>query len=51
VVERPLHIDRLTLRPATTADAGPTWNFRQFASVIEWLTGCPADCSRSISVS
>jgi hypothetical protein len=43
VVERPLHIERLTLRPATSADAGPTWNFQQFASVIEWLTGCPAD--------
>ena len=40
---RPLRTERLTLRPATTGDADPTWKFRQLPSVNEWLTGCPAD--------
>jgi RimJ/RimL family protein N-acetyltransferase len=40
---RPLHTERLTLRPATEADAGATWRFRRLESVNEWLTGCPAD--------
>jgi RimJ/RimL family protein N-acetyltransferase len=43
VLERALHTERLTLRPATADDAGPTWRFRQLESVNEWLTGCPAD--------
>jgi RimJ/RimL family protein N-acetyltransferase len=43
VLERPLHTERLTLRPATADDAGPTWTYRQLDSVNEWLTGCPAD--------
>ena len=43
VLERPLDTERLTLRPATAADADPTWKFRQLDSVNEWLTGCPAD--------
>jgi RimJ/RimL family protein N-acetyltransferase len=43
VLERPLHTERLTLRPATAEDADPTWKFRQLKSVNEWLTGCPAD--------
>jgi len=43
VVERPLHTERLTLRPATADDADPTWRFRRLESVNEWLTGCPAD--------
>jgi RimJ/RimL family protein N-acetyltransferase len=43
VLERPLHTERLTLRPATADDADPTWTFRRLESVNEWLTGCPAD--------
>jgi RimJ/RimL family protein N-acetyltransferase len=43
VLEHPLHTERLTLRPATTDDAEPTWKFRRLESVNEWLTGCPAD--------
>jgi hypothetical protein len=43
VLERPLHTERLTLRPATAGDADSTWTFRQLESVNEWLTGCRAD--------
>jgi RimJ/RimL family protein N-acetyltransferase len=43
VLERPLHTERLTLRPATAADAGATWRYRRLDSVNEWLTGRPAD--------
>ncbi|MGB8385405.1 MAG: GNAT family N-acetyltransferase, partial [Dermatophilaceae bacterium] len=43
MLERPLHTERLTLRPATADNADPTWKFRQLESVNEWLTGCPAD--------
>jgi RimJ/RimL family protein N-acetyltransferase len=43
VLERPLHTERLTLRPATAEDADPTWKYRRLESVNEWLTGCPAD--------
>jgi RimJ/RimL family protein N-acetyltransferase len=43
VLERPLHTERLTLRPATAADAESTWEFRRLEAVNEWLTGCPAD--------
>jgi RimJ/RimL family protein N-acetyltransferase len=43
VLERPLHTERLTLRPATADDADSTWKYRQLESVNEWLTGCPAD--------
>src|SRR3954471_21164691 len=43
VLERPLHTERLTLRPATAEDADPTWKFRRLESVNEWLTGSPAD--------
>lgn len=43
VLERPLHTQRLTLRPATTDNADPTWRFRRLESVNEWLTGYPAD--------
>ena len=46
VLERPLRTERLTLRPATIDDAGPTWTFRRLESVNEWLTGCPADLDR-----
>jgi hypothetical protein len=43
VLERPLHTERLTLRPATAGDADSTWRFRQLESVKEWLTGGRAD--------
>src|SRR5581483_4720820 len=43
VLPRRLHTDRLMLRPATVADADPTWRYRRLESVNEWLTGCPAD--------
>jgi RimJ/RimL family protein N-acetyltransferase len=43
VLERPLHTNRLTLRPATADDAEPTWNYRRLDSVNEWLTGSPTD--------
>jgi RimJ/RimL family protein N-acetyltransferase len=43
VLERTLHTERLTLRPATAGDAEPTWSYRRLASVNEWLTGSPDD--------
>jgi RimJ/RimL family protein N-acetyltransferase len=42
-LERPVHTERLTLRPATADDADPTWKYRRLESVNEWLTGSPAD--------
>jgi RimJ/RimL family protein N-acetyltransferase len=46
LLERALHTERLTLRPAIADDADPTWTFRRLESVNEWLTGCPADLDR-----
>lgn len=43
VLERPLHTERLTLRPAGAEDAEATWKYRRLESVNEWLTGCPPD--------
>jgi RimJ/RimL family protein N-acetyltransferase len=43
IMGRPLHTERLTLRPATAADADPTWKYRRLDSVNAWLTGCPTD--------
>ncbi len=43
VLERPLHTERLTLRPGTIDDADPTWKFCRLESVNEWVTGYPAD--------
>jgi RimJ/RimL family protein N-acetyltransferase len=43
VLARPLHTERLTLRPATADDAEATWEYRRLESVNEWLTGGPAD--------
>jgi RimJ/RimL family protein N-acetyltransferase len=43
VLARPLFTERLTLRPASAADADATWNYRRLSSVNEWLTGGPAD--------
>lgn len=38
----PLRTDRLTLRPATAADAAATWQFRRIEEVARWLTSAPA---------
>ncbi|WP_243061054.1 GNAT family N-acetyltransferase [Nocardioides sp. SR21] len=43
VLERVVHTERLTLRPASLSDTEATWGFRQLESVNEWLTGCPPD--------
>ena len=43
VLERSLHTERLTLRPASAEDAEATWKYRQLESVNEWLIGCPAN--------
>ena len=43
VLARPLHTERLTLRPATADDAEATWSFRRLEAVDEWLTGRSAD--------
>ena len=43
VLERPLHTERLSLRPATAEDADPTWRYRRLTSINEWLAGGPAD--------
>ena len=38
---RPLQTERLTLRPATPADAGTTWAYRRLDTVREWITQVP----------
>jgi RimJ/RimL family protein N-acetyltransferase len=43
LLERPLHTERLTLRPATADNADPTWRYRQLEPVNEWLTARRAD--------
>ncbi len=43
VLARPLHTERLTIRPATELDADATWRFRRLEPVNEWLSGAPAD--------
>ena len=42
-LERPLHTQRLTLRPATVDDAPATWAYRRLESVNQWLPGSFAD--------
>src|SRR6185369_13551967 len=42
-LERTLRTERLTIRPATAADADTTWQFRRLEPVYRWLTGAPAD--------
>jgi RimJ/RimL family protein N-acetyltransferase len=39
----PLRTERLTLRPATAADADVTWTYRRLETVGEWLTEVPTD--------
>src|SRR5919112_6876938 len=43
VLDRALHTDRLTLRPAGVEDAEATWRFRRLDAVNEWLAGAPDD--------
>ena len=43
VLQRRLHTERLTLRPAVADDADATWKYRQLDSVNEWLTGRAPD--------
>lgn len=43
VLERPLHTEHLTLRPATAGNADSTWRFRQLEPANEWLTDGRAD--------
>jgi RimJ/RimL family protein N-acetyltransferase len=38
-LERTLHTQRLTLRPAYADDADATWRYRRLESVNDWLTG------------
>ena len=40
-VSWPVETDRLTLRPARTADAVATWRYRQLDSVNRWITAAP----------
>jgi RimJ/RimL family protein N-acetyltransferase len=40
---RAVETERLTLRPATAADADTTWRYRRLPDVGEWLTGIPED--------
>jgi RimJ/RimL family protein N-acetyltransferase len=42
-IDRRLQTERLTLRPATAADADATWTYRRLESVNEWLSGSPED--------
>jgi RimJ/RimL family protein N-acetyltransferase len=37
----PVYTPRLTLRPATTADLGPTWRYRRLEEVSRWLIRAP----------
>jgi len=39
VLERPLHTERLTLRPAAADNADPTWKFRQLKSARPRVLG------------
>ena len=43
VLEHPLRTERLTLRPATAADADATFAYRSLEAVGHWLTEVPTD--------
>ena len=43
VLEHPLRTERLTLRPATAADADATFAYRSLETVGHWLTEVPTD--------
>jgi RimJ/RimL family protein N-acetyltransferase len=43
VVTWPLKSERLSIRPATAADAEATWRFRRLESVTQWMTTAPKD--------
>ncbi len=40
-VHWPLRTDRLLVRPATAADAGPVWRYRRLPEVVLWMTALP----------
>ncbi|HYU86459.1 MAG TPA: GNAT family protein [Kribbellaceae bacterium] len=42
-LERPLRTERLTLRPATAADADATFAYRRLEAVGRWLTEVPTE--------
>jgi len=46
VLKDPVCTERLTLRPATAADANATWNYRRIDSVGQWLTEVPTDLDK-----
>jgi RimJ/RimL family protein N-acetyltransferase len=53
VLERPLHTERLTLRPATADSADPTWNFRQVTAGLggyRTLFSKPATLATTVTV-
>lgn len=39
----PVHSDRLTIRPATPADAEATWRYRKLPSATQWITTAPTN--------
>ncbi|MBD8871072.1 GNAT family N-acetyltransferase [Nocardioides donggukensis] len=41
----PVRTARLTIRPATAADAEPTWAFRRLPEVARWITAAPGDAA------
>jgi RimJ/RimL family protein N-acetyltransferase len=43
VLEHPIRTERLTLRPATAADADATFAYRSLEAVGRWLTEVPTD--------
>jgi len=43
LLRHPVRTKRLTLRPATTEDAEPAWQYRRLEAVGGWLTEVPAD--------
>jgi RimJ/RimL family protein N-acetyltransferase len=38
----PVRTERLSIRPATAADASPTWRYRSLEAVSTWITSAPA---------
>jgi RimJ/RimL family protein N-acetyltransferase len=40
-IDWPVHTERLSIRPATSADVEAVWSYRRFPEVSEWLTAAP----------
>jgi RimJ/RimL family protein N-acetyltransferase len=38
----PVQTERLSIRPATSADVEAVWSYRRFPEISEWLTAAPA---------